>query len=72
MRKDDVEWVWVRCKSTGLTYDGYVDSFAETEKLQELELKDVTVYNSEDSKELYKLSKIYMFNSCFNCYEWQD
>ena len=60
MRNDDVEWVWVRCKSTGLTYDGYVDSFAETEKLQELELKDVTVYNSEDSKELYKLSKIYL------------
>lgn len=60
IRNKDVEWVWVRCKTTGLTYDGYINSYAETEKLQEIELNDVTVYNSEDSKELYKLSKIYL------------
>lgn len=60
MRMDNVEGVWVRCKTTGLTYDGCVNNFAENEKLQEIELNDVTVYNSEDSKELYKLSKIYL------------
>jgi hypothetical protein len=60
IKSKDVEWVWVRCKTTGLTYDGYISNYEETEKLQEIELNDVTVYNSEDSKELYKLSKIYL------------
>ena len=60
IRQKDIQWVWVRCKTTGLTYDGYINNYAETEKLQEIELNDVTVYNSEDSQELYKLSKIYL------------
>lgn len=54
------EWVWVRCKTTGLTYGGYIKSYAESEKLHEIELHDVTVYNSEDSNELYTLTKIYL------------
>jgi hypothetical protein len=60
IRADDVKWVWVRCKTASLTYAGYIKHFAENEKLQEIELGDVTVYNSEDSCELYKLSKIYL------------
>jgi hypothetical protein len=60
IRSKDVEWVWVRCKTTGLTYAGYIKNFAENGKLQEIELGDVTVYNSEDSDELYELSKIYL------------
>ena len=60
IRADDVQWVWVRCKTTGLTYAGYIKHFAENEKLQEIELRDVTVYNSKDSTELYSLSKIYL------------
>ena len=63
IRAKDVEWVWVRCKTTGLTYKGYITSFAENEKLQEIELGDVTVYNSEDSNKLYELSKIYLASS---------
>jgi hypothetical protein len=43
-----------------LTYAGYIKNFAENGKLQEIELGDVTVYNSEDSDELYELSKIYL------------
>jgi len=43
-----------------LTYEGYVESFSENEKIQEVKLSDVRVYYSEDSTRLYELSKIYL------------
>ncbi len=56
----EVQWVWMRDKSTGLTYEGYVETFSENEKIQEVTLSDVRVYYSEDSTQLYEISKIYL------------
>ena len=52
--------MWVRDKTTGLTYEGYVERFSENEKIQEVELSDVRIYYSEDSTQLYEVSKIYL------------
>lgn len=56
----DVDWVYVRDKTTGLTYMGQVESFSEDEKNKELLLRNVTVYSYENSDELYKLKQIYL------------
>lgn len=57
---DEVQWVWLRDKTMGLTYEGYVESFSENERIQEIKLSDVKAYYSEDSTLLYELSKIYL------------
>lgn len=56
----DVNWVYVLDKEKGLTYMGEVVSFSECDNIQEVLLSNVTVYEYEDSKELYSLSMVYL------------
>ena len=60
LNASDVDWVYVRDKTSGQSYRGSVRSFSETKELQEIVLTDVTVYNYADSDELYSLDSIYL------------
>lgn len=56
----EVEWVWVRDSTTGMTYEGFIETFSENETIQEIRLGDVKVYYSENSTLLYELSNAYL------------
>ena len=56
----DVAWVYVRDMEKNLTYQGQIDSVSESGNLQELVLRDVTVFRHSDSREMYKLPYIYL------------
>jgi hypothetical protein len=56
----EVEWVWIRSKTRGLTYRGAVAAFTATEKVREIVLKDVTVYIYETSERCYDVSILYL------------
>lgn len=60
LNAEEVDWVWVRDDKKGFTYEGLVDSYAETATNRELTLSDVRVYNSENSKLLYSIPGIYL------------
>lgn len=55
-----VEWVYVRDIENGLTYLGYVHSFAECEYNKELVLKQVSVMSYPESVDLYEVPEIYL------------
>lgn len=57
--------VYIRDKSKGLTYHGVIDSFSETDEFKEIVLRDVHVYNYEDSSTLYDVDKLYI-SRCSN------
>ena len=52
--------VWVRDKLHGLTYEGLVESFSESETVRELVLNDVKVYRYDDSEFLYEIPAVYL------------
>ena len=56
----DTDWVYIRDKEQGLTYQGRILSYSETEHFQELVLVDVTVYGYTDSVEYYSVPKLYL------------
>ena len=56
----DVSWVYVRDDKYDLTYQGLVYTSSEAGNVQELVLRKVTVFNSANSQELYKLPYIYL------------
>jgi len=58
----DVDWIYLRSPDTNLTYRGQVAKYSEDDKIREIVLQNVTVYQYKDSKELYFTSKIYL---CF-------
>jgi hypothetical protein len=60
LNSEEVQWVWIRDKNTGLTYEGNVETFSENDTIQEIKLSDVKVFYSEDSTQLYEVSKIYL------------
>lgn len=57
----DVEWVYIRDLGKKLTYKGYLKKFCERNDSKEILIKNVTVYNYEDSAELYKVSEVYLY-----------
>jgi len=57
--KPEVEYVHVRDFEKRIVYAGWVESFSETEKLRELRLKDVAVFDF-DGKLLFKTPRIYL------------
>lgn len=56
----EVDWVYVRDSSAGLTYQGRVMSLSENERMQELVLVDVSVFRYTDSALLYSVPSIYL------------
>jgi hypothetical protein len=54
-----VEYVHVRDFANQYVYAGWVNTFSETDKLRELVLLDVIVYNF-DSEELYRIPRLYL------------
>jgi hypothetical protein len=56
----EISWVWVRIPSKNLTYEGYRESFSESETMREVVLRDVKVYRYEDSEFLYEIPAIYL------------
>lgn len=56
----EIDWVYVRDKQRGLTYQGRVFLSSENDNIQELLLSNVTVYNYEDSQKLYTVPTIYL------------
>lgn len=56
----EVEWVWVRDKKKGFTYQGAVESFSETERTREIALRDVTVYTYDNSEFCYDIPRCYL------------
>ena len=60
LNSPDVAWVYVRDIPNDLSYRGLVRSFSETKEIQELVLTDVTVFNYNESDELYKVDSIYL------------
>lgn len=63
LNSKEVSWVYVREKGAGLTYCGHVVSYAESDKIQELVLSNVKVFDYETSDELYETSLIYLSKS---------
>jgi hypothetical protein len=60
LNSKDVYWIYVRDKEGGITYFGILASFSECDSIQEIVLKDVTVYKYETSEEMYSLPLIYL------------
>lgn len=56
----DVSWVYIPDKEKELTYMGEVVSFSECDSIQEILLRDVSVFSYEESKFLYNLSLVYL------------
>ncbi len=60
LNSPEIQYVWIRDKKRGFTYEGAVEKFSESDHIQEIFLQDVKVYNYEDSQLLYTLSNIYL------------
>lgn len=59
----NVEEVYVRDIKNDLTYHGMLSSFSENDEINELVLWDVVVYKYSNSKELYRVDKLYLSKS---------
>lgn len=57
--KAEVEYVHVRDFDKKITYAGWVEAFSETEKLRELRLRDVVVYDFEGTQ-LFETPRVYL------------
>jgi len=60
MNDQEVNWVWVQDPIRGLIYEGLRESFSECDNIREIVLRDVKIYNYEDSEFLYELPAIYL------------
>lgn len=60
MEKDT--WVIIRDYDLGFMYVGWANAFSSNHKESELLLKDVTVYNNDTAKEIYKTDAMYIPN----------
>jgi len=57
--KAEVEYVHVRDFDKKITYAGWVEAFSETEKLRELRLRDVILYDFEGMT-LFEIPRVYL------------
>jgi len=60
LNSQEITWIYVRDREKGLTYQGMVVSYSESESMQELVLAHVTVFGYEDSEEYYKVPSVYL------------
>ncbi len=60
LNADEIDWIYVRSISDGITYQGRIVSHSENENLQEMVLSEVSVYRYEDSAHLYDVPTLYL------------
>lgn len=60
LNSPNVSWIRIRIAEDDLIFDGYRESFSESEVWQEVLLRDVQVYRLSDSKHLYDLDSAYI------------
>lgn len=60
LNAQEIDWVYVRDKENGLTYQGRVVSHSETDVLQELVLSEVSVFIYENSEHCYDVPTMYI------------
>lgn len=53
-------WYFIRDHKLNLFYYGYVTVWSESEKIRELVITDVTVYNNVDAEKLYETDHLYI------------
>lgn len=59
----DVTEIYIRDRSNGFTYHGFIDSYSENESTYEIVLRNVAVYAYEDSSHQFDLNKLYISKS---------
>lgn len=60
LNSKEVTEVYVRDIANNLTFYGIVDSFSENEQINEITLRDVSVYRYDDSAFLYEMPKVFL------------
>ena len=60
LNADEIDWIYVRDIEGKLTYQGRIVSYSENDLMQEIVMSEVTIYNYEDSAELYSVPTIYL------------
>lgn len=61
LNSQQVHWVFVRMKDTGITYFGRIHAFSDPGAPQEIVLEDVSVYSTvERTEHLYDLKAVYL------------
>jgi len=60
LNAQEIDWIYVRDKENELTYQGRIVSYSETEKMQEIVMSDVTLFDYNDSRELYSVPTVYL------------
>lgn len=60
LSQNDVHWIWIRYPLQNIVYEGWVQSFSESEKVREIVLKDVKVYTNNNSMFLYEVPAVYL------------
>ena len=60
LNAQEINWVYIRDREAGLTYEGEVVSFSENTQIQEIVIANVSVYRYEDSTFLYSVPSAYI------------
>jgi len=63
LNHEDIQAIYLRDKTKGLTYHGDVIAFDETDGYKELVLSNVHVYGYDDSQWYYDIDKLYVARS---------
>jgi hypothetical protein len=56
----EIDWLYIRDIENNLTYQGRIVSYSENDKIQEIVLSEVTVYEYQASNFLYEVPTIYL------------
>ncbi|KAA6324705.1 hypothetical protein EZS27_026001 [termite gut metagenome] len=62
----ETDWIYVRERTTNLTYFGKIRAFSDSEVKREIILADVEVYKTDDGEKLYNLKSIFLELDEFN------
>lgn len=57
---ENIDYVYIRCISSNLTYCGKISVFSENDGIREIILEDVKVYDYGTSEWLYDIDKVYL------------
>lgn len=59
LNSQNVDWITIRDKKAGFTYQGAIDSFSENSSIREVTLRNVKVYTYENSEFCYEVAAMY-------------
>jgi len=60
LNTDEVDWVYVRDKENEVVYQGRVENYSETDRIQEIVLTNVTVFTYYEPTKIYSTQSIYI------------